>query len=82
MHEHPRIDPIDLDALNPALQEMARKWRDQGGDDHVMRTLAHAPEFVEPFVSFYSPLVRKGAVEHRTKELARLRLAILNDCHY
>lgn len=82
MHEHPRIDPLDLEQLSPAHQEMAEKWRAYGGDDHVLRTLAHAPEFVEPFVSFYSPLVRHGAVEHRTKELARLRLAILNDCHY
>jgi hypothetical protein len=82
MHEHPRIEPLDLDRLDPRLQEMAGKWRAQGGDDHVMRTLAHAPEFVEPFVSFYSPLVRHGRVEHRTKELARLRLAMLNDCHY
>lgn len=82
MHEHPRIVPLDLDRLSPALQEMSVKWRALGGDDHVLRTLAHAPEFVAPFVSFYSPLVRKGSVEHRTKELARLRLAILNDCHY
>jgi len=34
------------------------------------------------FVAFYSPLVRKGLVEHRTKELARLRLAQLNECGY
>jgi AhpD family alkylhydroperoxidase len=26
--------------------------------------------------------VRKGKVEHRTKELARLRLAQLNECQY
>jgi AhpD family alkylhydroperoxidase len=26
--------------------------------------------------------VRKGLVEHRTKELARLRLAQLNECQY
>lgn len=81
MHD-PRIPPLAVDELSPAQQEMATKWREQGGDDHVMRVLAHAPDFVEPFVSFYSPLVRRGRVEHRTKELTRLRLAMLNDCHY
>ncbi len=81
MHS-PRICPLELDELPASLQVIATKWREQGGDDNVTRTLAHAPEFVEPFVSFYSPLVRRGRVEHRTKELARLRLAMLNDCQY
>ena len=40
------------------------------------------PETLARFVAFYSPLVRKGKVEHRTKELARLRLAQLNECQY
>ena len=40
------------------------------------------PALLKAYVAFYSPLVRKGLVEHRTKELVRLRLAALNGCHY
>jgi hypothetical protein len=82
MEQRPRIRPFELSELDEELQEMAEKWREQGGDDHFIRTFAHAPEFLKRFIAFYSPLVRKGRVEHRTKELVRLRLASLNECHY
>ncbi len=58
------------------------KWRADGGDPNFILTFARLPETLARFVAFYSPLVRKGTVEHRTKELARLRLAQLNECRY
>ena len=82
MQPTPRIPPLERQELDEELQVMEDKWREQGGDEHFIRTFAHAPDFLKRFVAFYSPLVRKGLVEHRTKELVRLRLAALNDCHY
>lgn len=81
-HPTPRIAPLEWHELDDELRVMADRWREQGGDEHFILTFAHAPEFLKRFVAFYSPLVRKGRVEHRTKELVRLRLAALNDCHY
>ena len=64
------------------LRAMLEKWQADGGDPNFILTLARLPETLARFVAFYSPLVRKGLVEHRTKALARLRLAQLNDCGY
>ncbi len=77
-----RIPMLDRDALDPELQEMVAKWEADGGDPNFIRFFGRLPETLKRFVRFYSPLVRKGLVEHRTKELVRLRLAQLNQCHY
>ncbi len=77
-----RIPMIDRERLDPELQTMLAKWEAEGGDPNFVRTFGRLPDRLKRFVDFYSPLVRKGLVEHRTKELVRLRLAQLNDCHY
>jgi len=66
----------------PGAGALLEKWQADGGDPNFILTLARLPETLARFVAFYSPLVRKGLVEHRTKELARLRLAQLNECGY
>jgi hypothetical protein len=82
MHPQERLPLLDLDELDDDLRTMAEKWTAQGGDPNFIRTFAHVPDFLRTFVAFYSPLVRKGRVQHRIKELVRLRLAQLNQCHY
>lgn len=77
-----RIPLLDVADLHPDLQTNLAKWQAAGGDPNFYRLFGRLPDRLEPFVQFYSPLVRKGLVEHRTKELVRLRLAQLNDCHY
>jgi hypothetical protein len=46
------------------------------------RVFGQMPEFFQKFVEFYGPLVNHGKVPLRVKELARIRVANLNDCHY
>ena len=41
-----------------------------------------APEHYKRWLAFDGPLRFKGKVEVRTKEVARLRIARLNECHY
>ena len=78
----PRLSLLDPGALPPELRAMLEKWQADGGDPNFILTLGRLPETLARFVAFYSPLVRRGLVEHRTKELARLRLAQLNECGY
>ena len=78
----PRLPLLDADSLSPELRVMLERWQADGGDPNFILTFARLPETLARFVAFYSPLVRKGLVEHRIKELARLRLAQLNECHY
>lgn len=73
---------LELDELDPALREAALKWQAVGGDVNMHRVFGQMPEFFEKFLEFYGPLVNHGRVPLRVKELARIRVAKLNDCHY
>jgi len=77
-----RIPMIGIEQLDEEHQGMVARWQAEGGDPNFIRTFGRLPEPFKRFVRFYSPLVRKGLIEHRTKELVRLRLAQLNQCHY
>lgn len=77
-----RIPMVDLEQLDQELQDIVAKWKAEGGDPNFISTFGRLPEALKRFVRFYSPLVRKGLLEHRTKELVRLRVAQLNQCHY
>lgn len=77
-----RIPMLDVAELDPELRAMMEKWQADGGDPNFIRAFGRLGESLKQFVKFYSPLVRKGLVEHRTKELVRLRLAQLNTCQY
>jgi len=77
-----RIPLLDAADLDPELREGLTKWLAEGGDGNFYRLFGRLPERLKHFLCFYSPLVRRGLVEHRTKELVRLRLAQLNQCHY
>ena len=77
-----RIPMLNRGELDGELGAMLEKWEADGGDPNFVLTFGRLPDALKRFVPFYSPLVRKGRVEHRTKELARLRLAQLNGCHY
>ena len=42
----------------------------------------HAPGLIDAWMGFYQPIVNGGAVELRTKELCRLRIAVRNGCMF
>lgn len=44
--------------------------------------LGHAPGVIDSWLRFYQPLVTGGALELRTKELCRLRIAARNGCMF
>ena len=73
---------LDLDELEPALRDAARKWQAVGGDPNFHRVFGQMPDFFGKFLEFYGPLVNHGRVPLRVKELARIRIANLNDCRY
>jgi hypothetical protein len=77
-----RIRMLAPEELTPDLRAMLDRWQADGGDPNFIRTFGHLPERLVDFVRFYSPLVRRGRLDHRLKELVRLRLAQLNTCEY
>ena len=72
----PRLPSVP--ALDPDLQSRV----DRGADPMEAGQFGWAPEHYKRWLSFDTPLRWKGQVEVRTKEVARLRIARLNECHY
>jgi alkylhydroperoxidase family enzyme len=58
--------------VNPAVPGEARALFGQFG---------HAPGLIESWLAWYQPLVTKGVVPTRTKELVRLAIARRTGCH-
>lgn len=75
-----------------ALEGFAKEMHDGAGEDewatqHVARVFAAHPEFLEQYLTFYYPWHSNAEAAEdaarltpRTKELVRLRIAILNGC--
>jgi uncharacterized peroxidase-related enzyme len=77
------IPLVDVDELPPDLRQMVTRWAElEDGDPNFIRTLGNSPDMLRRFVPFYSPMVRKGVIEHRTKELVRINIAFHNQCKY
>jgi uncharacterized peroxidase-related enzyme len=77
------IPLVDVEDLPSDLHHMVKRWAEvEDGDPNFIRTLANSPDMLRRFVPFYSPMVRKGVVEHRTKELVRINIAFHNQCKY
>ena len=77
------IPLVDVEELPPDLGHMVKRWSElEDGDPNFIRTLGNSPDMLRRFVPFYSPMVRKGVVEHRTKELVRINIAFHNQCKY
>jgi hypothetical protein len=72
----PRLPSVP--ALDPELQSRV----DRGADPLEAGQFGWAAEHYKRWLSFETPLRWKGLVEVRTKEVARLRIARLNECHY
>ena len=71
----PLLTPADLSADPDAAERIART-----GMSAFHGQFGHAPGLIDKWFAFYQPVVNGGAVELRTKELCRLRIAARNGC--
>lgn len=68
-----------LTAEHIADPTLAAMFRASG--DEMFGVYGHAPEAFGAFLEFYRPLKYGGRLPFALKELVRLRIAELNDCH-
>ncbi len=54
--------------------------RDPGGTDSGFDMMALVPDFFERYFAFFRPGHQEGVVPSRIKELARLKVAAINEC--
>lgn len=77
------IPLVPVNELPDDLELMAKKWiAMEDGDPNFIQTVGHVPETLRKYIRWTSPMWRKGLIQHRTKELCRIRIANANDCPY
>jgi len=82
-----RLGPAALEALDPKRRELlggteapvasleGRERKPGGGPLNILRTIAHHPHLLEPFLGFAATLATRGVLSRRDSELLALRAA-------
>ena len=78
-----RIQPVEKEQAAEAARTVYEEIEGRGGRvGNFWRMLAHKPEVLRTFRSYYQAVWTPGALAPRLKELAYLRASILNGCAY
>ncbi len=77
----PLLKLTNVATLDPEMRQLVETFDNWIGDTIFARVMANNPPLFKDFNTFYGKLLG-GQVESEIKELARLRLARLNDCEY
>ncbi len=74
-----RISYIEPENASPEVKEIyEQKLRGKPGN--VQRAMAHRPEALNSFLSFYASVGR--SLDRKLYELIYIRVSIINGCHY
>lgn len=74
-----RISLIDIDSANAEVKEIYEKTL-RGKPGNVQKALAHRPEMLKNFLSFYASVGR--SLNRKLYELLYLRVSFINGCCY
>lgn len=74
-----RIGLIEPESASPEVRQIYDKIL-RGKPGNVQKALAHRPEMLKSFLSFYASVGR--SLERKLYELIYLRVSLINGCHY
>lgn len=74
-----RISLINPEAANPEVKEIYEKTL-RGKPGNIQKALAHRPEMLKNFLSFYASVGR--SLDRKLYELIYLRVSLINGCRY
>lgn len=74
-----RVAPIEADQASPEVKELYEKTL-KGKPGSVHKLLAHRPELLKNFLSFYGSVGR--TLDRRLYEMVYIRVSIINGCRY
>ena len=74
-----RISLIGPEAASPEVREIYEKTL-RGKPGNVQKALAHRPELLKNFLSFYASVGR--SLERKLYEMIYIRVSLINRCHY
>jgi uncharacterized peroxidase-related enzyme len=75
----PRISLISPESATPEVREIYEKTL-RGKPGNVQKALAHRPEMLKHFLTFYSSVGR--SLDRKLYELIYLRVSLINGCNY
>jgi uncharacterized peroxidase-related enzyme len=74
-----RIALVAPESASPEVREIYEKTL-RGKPGNAQKALAHRPEMLKNFLSFYASVGR--SLERKLYELIYLRVSLINECHY
>jgi uncharacterized peroxidase-related enzyme len=74
-----RVSYVDLDKASAEVREIYEKTL-KGKPGGVQKLLAHRPEMLKAFLSFYASVGR--SLDRRLYELVYIRVSMINECRY
>jgi hypothetical protein len=78
-----RIDPVDERQIDASMRRAFEDAAARGAPSPtLLRILARHPVALNAFYSGWQDTFYRGAVDHRLKELMRVRMARLRACGY
>lgn len=78
-----RIAFVPDDALSPEQLAMLQSADANGAPNrNLLMVLAHRPELMEGFFRLWQDAFVRGGLDHRLKEILRVKIATLYSCGY
>jgi len=74
-----RITLVETESARPEVREIYEKTL-RGKPGNGQKALAHRPEMLKNFLSFYASVGR--SLDRKLYELIYIRVSLLNQCHY
>lgn len=77
------VNPLTKDQAAPEVHETFEKLSSRAGKvPNIFAAMAHRPAVLNTFLPLYANIVNQGTVEAKYKELAYLRVSMINGCEY
>ncbi|HLX75079.1 MAG TPA: carboxymuconolactone decarboxylase family protein [Terriglobales bacterium] len=74
-----RISTIEPQDASPEVKEIYEQTL-KGKPGSIQKTLAHRPQVLKNFLSFYASVGR--SLDRRLYEMVYIRVSMVNRCHY
>jgi uncharacterized peroxidase-related enzyme len=74
-----RVAPIEADQASPEVKEIYEQ-KLKGKPGNVHKLLAHRPEMLKNFLSFYASVGR--SLDRKLYEMVYIRVSMINNCRY
>ena len=80
----PNVRVLELDEIaDPALRALIRQAQERGAPDpSFFRVMGHVPELCKKVYEVWTEAFNRGALDHRLKELIRVKMSRHVSCMY